>query len=106
MSGLLSELIETINILLDKTIKTVTIPADVISMEIIPFDVDVHLAMTSGAFTLMSGAFYKGTTSRNVAILPYLSEVLCLESDDLANRTFKIASLASGSVSIVYKKTF
>lgn len=101
----LSDLYEITSVVLDRTIKEVTIPDKVEGMTIIPVDVDVHFGLSSAAFTNMSGSIYVGPTDPAVAILGLSAMPLNInEKPDIANRKFYLSSLENGSVSILYEK--
>lgn len=105
MSNSLSDLIEILNVVLDKTIQKITIPDGVESMVIRPNDVDVHLGCDLADFVNVSGTIYLGPTSPKVGILSALSEPFELSSnEDLGNREFYLSSLEDGTCTIIYEK--
>ena len=98
MSNTLSELFEVASVILDKTIKTVTIPDKVVGMTVIPVNVDIHFGLSAEAFTNMSGSFYVGPTDTDVIVLGLSAMPLNINNKpDIANRDFYLASLESGS---------
>jgi hypothetical protein len=106
MSQALSKCFEIINVILDGTIETVTLPEYTTSFDIVPFDVDVYMGLSISDFGNLSGTYFVNSGAVNLGVLDKDLGSLKFEDRDFSEKTFYLSSLTSGSVSIFCQKQY
>lgn len=106
MSQALSKCFEIINVILDRTIKTVTLPADTLSFDIVPFDVDVYMGLSTSNFGNLSGTYFVNSGASNLGKIDKDLTPLRFEDKNFNDKYFYLSSLASGSVSLFCQKKY
>jgi hypothetical protein len=102
----LSSLIEITTVVLDTTMKLVTIPDKTKSLVVVPQDIDVYFASDISDIASISGTIPLSlSTEDKVLPIKLVSDILKIKlNDDIANRTFYLSSLSSGTAKILYEK--